>query len=63
MLNNGADVRFIQEMLGHESLDTTMRYTHVSIEKLKQIHQATHPAKMRPMEVEGEADFSEKKNQ
>jgi len=51
MLNNGADVRFIQEMLGHENLDTTMRYTHVSIEKLKEIHKATHPAKMSRTEV------------
>ena len=43
MLENGADIRFIQEMLGHESLDTTKVYTHVSISKLKEIHTATHP--------------------
>lgn len=43
MLENGADVRFIQEMLGHASLETTQRYTHVSIGKLKDIHTATHP--------------------
>ena len=43
MLENGADVRYIQEMLGHASLDTTDRYTHVSIAKLRQIHAATHP--------------------
>lgn len=46
MLENGADTRFIQAMLGHARLETTQVYTHVSIEKLKQIHAATHPAKL-----------------
>jgi len=45
MLENGADIRFIQAMLGHEDLATTEIYTHVSIEKLKEVHTATHPAK------------------
>ncbi|MGH8222159.1 MAG: site-specific tyrosine recombinase XerC [Woeseiaceae bacterium] len=43
MLEGGADVRFIQEMLGHASLDSTQIYTRVSIQKLKAIHTATHP--------------------
>lgn len=43
MLEGGADVRFVQEMLGHASLETTQLYTHVSIEKLKAVHAATHP--------------------
>jgi integrase/recombinase XerD len=43
MLENGADVRFIQEMLGHASLDTTQIYTKVSIQQLRQVHRTTHP--------------------
>jgi integrase/recombinase XerD len=46
MLENGADIRFIQVLLGHENLDTTEIYTRVSIEKLQEIHAATHPAKL-----------------
>lgn len=46
MLDNGADIRFIQEMLGHSRLSATEVYTHVSIVKLQQIHQATHPAEL-----------------
>lgn len=44
MLEGGADIRFIQQMLGHVKLDTTEIYTHVSIKKLKEIHTMTHPA-------------------
>jgi integrase/recombinase XerD len=46
MLEGGADIRFIQALLGHGDLNTTEIYTHVSIEKLKAIHAATHPARM-----------------
>jgi len=46
MLENGADIRFIQQMLGHVKLETTAVYTQVSIKKLKEIHTATHPARM-----------------
>jgi integrase/recombinase XerD len=45
MLENGADIRFIQAMLGHANLQTTEIYTHVSIDKLQEIHAATHPAR------------------
>ena len=45
MLENGADIRYIQAILGHASLETTQIYTQVSIQKLKEIHSATHPAK------------------
>ena len=44
MLENGADIRFIQAMLGHADLSTTQIYTRVSIAKLKEVHAATHPA-------------------
>ncbi len=43
MLDNGADIRYIQQMLGHVSIGTTEIYTHVSIHKLKQVHEMTHP--------------------
>jgi integrase/recombinase XerD len=46
MLEGGADIRYIQEYLGHAQLSTTQIYTKVSIEKLKEVHEATHPAKM-----------------
>jgi integrase/recombinase XerD len=45
MLENGADIRYIQAMLGHSKLETTQIYTQVSIGKLKKIHTATHPAR------------------
>jgi integrase/recombinase XerD len=44
MLEAGADVRFIQALLGHESLKTTQIYTHVSIPQLRRVHAQTHPA-------------------
>jgi integrase/recombinase XerD len=44
MLDNGADIRHIQEMLGHESLSSTQIYTKVSKQALKEVHSKTHPA-------------------
>lgn len=43
LLRRGADIRSIKELLGHESLDTTTVYTHVSIEHLKSTYKKTHP--------------------
>jgi integrase/recombinase XerD len=51
MLENGADIRYIQAMLGHVELSTTQIYTQVSIRRLKEIHSATHPAKVRSARV------------
>ncbi len=47
MLEGGADIRYIQEMLGHANLQTTEIYTHVSIDKLIAVHGATHPSRLQ----------------
>jgi integrase/recombinase XerD len=55
MLEAGADVRFIQEMLGHAKLDTTQLYTQVSIRELKRVHELTHPSAKRGRQQEAPA--------
>lgn len=47
MLENGADIRYIQAMLGHAELGTTQLYTQVSIGQLQKIHEQTHPAQQQ----------------
>jgi len=47
MLEGGADIRFIQAMLGHANLETTQIYTQVAIDKLIEVHRATHPSRLQ----------------
>jgi integrase/recombinase XerD len=55
---SGADIRFIQQMLGHAELSTTQIYTQVSIRKIKEIHSATHPARLeRSLPSSAQTDY------
>jgi integrase/recombinase XerC len=43
LMNSGCDVRIVQELLGHASISTTQRYTHVNMERLKEVYNKAHP--------------------
>jgi RHS repeat-associated protein len=57
MLEGGADIRYIQEMLGHEQLTTTQIYTHVSIKALTEVHARCHPYARMPVSNENPGEL------
>jgi integrase/recombinase XerD len=60
MLDNGADIRYIQQMLGHADIKTTQIYTQVSIRQLQRIHAATHPARLDKSALQSKKDPEKK---
>ena len=60
MLENGADIRHIQQMLGHADIKTTQIYTQVTIRQLQRIHAATHPARLDKSVLQSKKDPEKK---
>lgn len=60
LLEGGADIRYIQQLLGHEKLETTAIYTEVNIDQLQAVHARCHPAERRAADAAPVADPAEK---
>ena len=58
MHEGGADIRYIQQMLGHEDIKSTQIYTHVALRGLQQVHAATHPAEAKSREARDFAQYA-----
>ena len=56
LLDQGADIRAVQELLGHASVRTTQIYTHVSKEKLRQMYDVSHPRSGKDLQCEDKSD-------
>ena len=62
MLNHGADIRYVQELLGHSCLSSTQVYTHVSIKQLKESHRKFHPREREEFAEDDPPEESDQQN-